>query len=86
MNVSIFTENKGDNNNRKKLVGISKVEPTDTFYTFTLYITSGGKRPVRKIATKAELRSALEDLIEVLEYNEMNEYIDCVQNAINAIM
>ena len=85
MNVSIFTENKGDNNNRKKLVGISKVEPTDTFYTFTLYITSGGKRPVRKIATKAELRSALEDLIEVLEYNEMNEYIDCVQNAIDSL-
>lgn len=87
MNVSIYTADKdGTDNGRRRLCGISKVEPTDTFYTFTLYITSGGKRPVRQIATKAELKKTLEDLIEVLEENDMNEYVDCVQNAIDAIL
>lgn len=88
MNVSIYTADKADdpNGNRRRLCGISKVEPSDAFYTFTLYITSGGKRPVRQIATKAELKKTFEDLIEVLEENNMNEYIDCVQNAIDAIM
>lgn len=87
MNVSIYTADKdGSDNGRRRLCGISKVEPTDAFYTFTLYITSGGKRPVRQIATKAELKKTLEDLIEVLEENDMNEYVDCVQNAIDAIL
>lgn len=87
MNVSIYTSNKTDEDTgRRRLCGISKVEPTDNFYTFTLYITSGGKRPVRQIATKAELKKTLEDLIEVLEDNDMHEYVDCVQNAIDAIL
>lgn len=87
MNVSIYTSDKSeDNEGRRRLAGISKVEPGDAFYTFTLYITSGGKRPVRQIATKADLRKTFEDLIEVLEYNDMNEYIDCVQNAIDSIL
>ena len=87
MNVSIYTADKSDEDNgRRRLCGISKVNPDDSFYTFTLYITSGGKRPVRQISTKAELKKTLEDLIEVLEYNEMPEYVDCVQNAIEAIM
>lgn len=87
MNVSIYTSDKSENSeDRRRLAGISKVEPSDTFYTFTLYITSGGKRPVRQIATKADLRKTLEDLIEVLEYNDLNEYIDCVQNAIDNIL
>lgn len=87
MNVSIYTSNKSEDDvGRRRLCGISKVEPTDTFYTFTLYITSGGKRPVRQIATKAELKKTFEDLIEVLEDNNMPEYIDCVQNAIDAIL
>ena len=85
MNISIFTTDKGDGD-RKKLANISKVDPGDTFYTFTLYITSNGKRPVRQIATKAELKMTLTDLIEVLEDNDMNEYVDCVQNAIDAIL
>lgn len=87
MNVSIYTSDKSDDNEgRRKLAGISKVEPGDAFYTFTLYITSGGKRPVRQIATKADLRKTLEDLIEVLEFNDLNDYVDCVQNAINNIL
>lgn len=86
MNVSIYTSNKADNDDRRRLVNISKVNPDDTFYTFTLYLTSGGKRPVRQIATKADLRKTLEDLIEVLDYNDLNEYIDCVQNAIDTIL
>lgn len=85
MNISIFTANKGDGEDRKKLANISKVEPGDAFYTFTLYITSGGKRPVRQIATKAELRKTLEDLIDVLEDNDLNDYVDCVQNAIDSL-
>ena len=77
MNVSIYTSDKSeDDNGRRRLCGISKVNPDDTFYTFTLYITSGGKRPVRQISTKAELKKTLEDLIDVLEYNDMTEYID----------
>lgn len=86
MNVSIYTADKNDGEERKKLAGISKVEPTDAFYTFTLYITSGGKRPVRQIATKADLRKTFEDLIEVLEANELDEYVNCVQNAIDSIL
>ena len=87
MNVSIYTSDKNeDNEGRRRLAGISKVEPGDAFYTFTLYITSGGKRPVRQIATKADLRKTLEDLIDVLEYNDLTEYIDCVQNAIDNIL
>lgn len=86
MNVSIYTDDKdGSDNGRRRLAGISKVDPTDAFYTFTLYITSDGKRPVRQIATKSELRKTLEDLIEVLEDNDLGEYVDCVQNAIDAI-
>lgn len=86
MNVSIYTGNKNEDNNRRRLAGISKVKPEDNFYTFTIYITSGGKRPVRQLATKADLRKTLEDLIEVLEYNDLNDYIDCVQNAIDSIL
>lgn len=86
MNVSIYTADKADGGDRRRLAGISKVEPTDNFYTFTLYITSGGKRPVRQIATKADLRKVLEDLIEVLEDNDLKEYVDCVQNAIDSIL
>lgn len=86
MNVSIYTADKGDGNPRRKLCGIAKVEPTDAFYTFTLYLTSGGKRPVRQIATKAELRKTFEDLIEVLEENNLNDYVDCVKNAIDNVL
>lgn len=87
MNVSIYTADKnGEDNGRRRLAGISKVEPSDAFYTFTLYITSGGKRPTRQIATKNDLRKTLEDLIEVLEYNDMQEYIPCVENAMDNIL
>lgn len=86
MNVSIYTADKSDGEDRRRLAGISKVNPDDAFYTFTLYITSGGKRPVRQIATKADLRKTLEDLIEVLEDNDLTEYVDCVQNAIDTIL
>lgn len=86
MNVSLYTANKGEDDGRRRLAGIAKVNPEDSFYTFTLYITSGGKRPVRQIATKADLRKTLEDLIDVLEYNDLNDYIDCVQNAIDNIL
>lgn len=86
MNVSIYTADKGDGNDRRRLVGISKVEPTDAFYTFTLYLTSGGKRPVRQIATKSDLRRALEDLVTVLEDNELEEYVPSVENAIDTIL
>lgn len=86
LNIAIFTADKDDGSDRIKLAGINKIEPTDTFYTFTLYITSGGKRPIRHIATKAELRKTLEDLIDVLEENDLNEYIDCVNNAISNLL
>ena len=85
MNISIYTANK-DDEDRHRLANISKVNPDDTFYTFTLYITSGGKRPIRPISTKADLRKALEDLIEVLENNDLIEYVDCVENAIDSIL
>lgn len=86
LNIAIFTADKGDGNDRIKLAGINKIEPTDAFYTFTLYITSGGKRPVRQIATKADLRKTFEDLIDVLESNGLKEYVNCVQNAIDSIL
>ena len=86
MNIAIFTADKGDGNDRIKLAGINKVEPNDPFYTFTLYLTAGCKRPVRPIATKNDLRVALTDLITVLEDNDKKEYIDCVQNAIDNIL
>ena len=86
MNISIFTSDIGSGEPRRKLANISKVEPKDDFYTFTLFITSGGKRPVRKIATKADLRDVFENLIDVLEDNDLKEYIDCVQNAIDSIL
>ena len=86
MNISIYTADKGGDMARKRLANISKVSPDDTFYTFTLFITSGGKRPVRQIATKADLRKTFEDLIDVLEANELNEYVDCIQNAIDTIL
>ena len=86
MNVAIYTADKGDGSERRRLAKIAKEEPTDTFYTFTLFITSGGKRPVRQIATKADLRKTLEDLIDVLNDNDMPEYVDCVQNAIDSIL
>ena len=86
MNVSIYTADKGDGVPRRRLAKICKQEPTDAFYTFTLFITSGGKRPVRQIATKADLRKTFEDLIEVLNDNDLSEYVDCVQNAIDSIM
>ena len=85
MNISIFTADKADGTERKKLANISKVEPTDPFYTFTLFLTSGGRRPVRQIATKAELKKTLQELIEVLIDNDLTDYVDCVQNAIDAI-
>lgn len=85
MNISIYTANK-DDEDRRRLANISKVNPDDTFYTFTLYITSGGKRPIRPISTKADLRKALEDLIDVLENNDLTEYVDCVENAIESIL
>lgn len=85
MNISIYTANK-DDEDRRRLANISKVNPDDTFYTFTLYITSGGKRPIRPISTKADLRKALEDLIDVLENNDLTEYVDCVENTINSIL
>ena len=87
MNVSIYTSDKStDDGTRRRLANISKVEPGDAYYTFTLYITSGGKRPVRQIATKADLRKTLEDLIDVLNDNNLSEYIDCVNNAIESIL
>lgn len=86
MNVSIYTADKGDGVTRRRLAKICKQEPTDAFYTFTLFITSGGKRPVRQIATKADLRKTFEDLIEVLNDNDLSEYVDCVQNAIDSIL
>lgn len=84
MNITIFTADK-PNEDRRKLANISKVEPGDAFYTFTLFITSGGKRPKRQIATKSELRRTFEDLIEVLIANDLEEYVDCVENALDSI-
>lgn len=86
MNVSIYTGNiDDDDENRIKLCGISKVNPDDTFYTFTLYLTSSGKRPVRQISTKAELINTLEDLVDVLNENRLKDYIKCVKYAIGKI-
>lgn len=86
MNVSIYTGNiDDDDENRIKLCGISKVNPDDTFYTFTLYLTSSGKRPVRQISTKAELINTLKDLVDVLKENRLKDYIKCVEYAIGKI-
>lgn len=86
MNISIYTSNKSDEGDRKRLVNISKVEPGDAFYTVRFFVVSNGRRPVYQVATKTDLRRVLETLIEILEYNDMNEYVDCIQNAIDAIL
>ena len=86
MNISIYTADKGDGGDRRKIATINKVEPGDAFYTFTLFITAGGKRPVRQIAKKSDLRKTFEDLIDVFNENDLTEYIDCIQNAIDTIL
>ena len=87
MNISIYTSDKSpDNPNRKRLANISKVNPEDDFYTFTIFMSVNGRRPVRQISTNRQLKEAFEDFIELLKFNGLDEYIDCVENAVNVII